>query len=121
MQLKVILRDSIKNIKDIEVGEEILCEDGTFKPVLSKFLVATHGIFYRLSNGLEFHTYERIKIKTPTGFKNPNLWDSVYIDKKTEPIVVLKECSQNIMVICDILIDGNIITPDGIIIKYGGA
>jgi hypothetical protein len=121
MQLKVILRDKIKSIKDVEVGDEILCDDKIFRPVKSKLLVATYGIFYRLSNGVEFHIYDRIRIKTPTGFALPKLWESVYIDKKTEPMVVLCEPTQNIIVMCDILIEGNIISPDGIVIKYGGA
>lgn len=120
MQLKVILRDKIKYLKDVEVGDEILCDDKIFRPVKSKLLVATYGIFYRLSNGLEFHIYDRILIKTPKGFCLPKLWDSVYIDKKNEPMVVRCENTQNIIIIYDILVDGNILSPDGIIIKYGG-
>jgi hypothetical protein len=119
MQLKVITKEKVKPVREIEIGELVLCEDGNYLPVKSKLLIATTAIFYRLSNGLEFHTYSRILIKTPNGFKLPDLWEPVTIDKKLEPVVVSKEYSQNIMIICDILIDGNVISPEGVVLKYG--
>lgn len=119
MQLKIITEDKIKSVRNVEIGELVLCEEGKYLPVKSKLLIVTKAIFYRLSNGVEFHIYPRILIKTPTGFKIPELWEPVCLDRKTEPVVVFKEYSQNLMVICDILIDGNVISPEGIVLKYG--
>lgn len=118
MQLKVIHKDKAVPVRDLKIGDLIMCVDG-YKPIKSKFLISTIAVFYRLSNGTEFHSYDRILIKTNKGFKVPELWDTIDIDKTLQPVVVHKEFSQNIIVICDILIDGSIISPEGIIMKYG--
>lgn len=118
MQLKVIKNSKAVTIRDLKIGDLILCETG-YLPIRSKFLITTTCIFYRLSNGVEFHIYDRILVKTKNGYKIPDLWEAIPIDDNLEPIVVLKEYSQNIMVICDILIDGSVVSPEGIITKYG--
>jgi hypothetical protein len=119
MQLKAVLKDKVVPLNEIQIGDYLLCDDGHYKPVRSKLLLATHGIFYRLSNGVEFHIYSRVKVKTKNGFKLPELWDEIPISKREIPLVVLQEESQKIMIICDILIDGNIVSSEGIVIKFG--
>lgn len=118
MQLKVISKEGIKFLKDVEVGDKLLCDNGKYLPVKSKYLIITHGIYFKLSNGITFHIYPRIKVKTLDGMKIPELWDTLYIDKKLQPVVVLCQLSEKKMIIYDILIDGNVVSPEGIIFSY---
>lgn len=119
MQLQVILKDQNKYLKDVQIGDELLCEGGVYLPVKSKLLVATRGIYYRLSNGFSFHIYDRIKIKTTLGFKLPELWDIIPITREFEPSITTCQTSQKDIIFYDLLIDGNIISPEGIVFKYG--
>jgi hypothetical protein len=118
MQLKVVCKDKAIPVREVKVGDLVMCTEG-YKPVKSKFLITAVALFYKLSNGIEFHSYERILIKTTKGFKVPELWDTVYIDHNLQPLVVYKEFSQTVMVLCDILVDGSVISPEGIVMKYG--
>ena len=119
MQLQVILKDKNKYLKDVQVGDELLCEGGIYMPVKGKLLLVTRGIYCRLSNGFSFHVYERMKIKTTSGFKLPELWDIIPITREFEPSITSCQISQKDIIFYDLLIDGNLISPEGIVFKYG--
>ena len=119
MQLQVISKDGKKYLKDVVVGELLLCDDGHYYPVRNKLLVIATGVFCRLSNGCSFHVYDRIKIKTSKGFKCPELWDVIPVSKDLEPVVATCQISLKKILFYDILIDGNTISPEGIVFMYG--
>jgi hypothetical protein len=53
------------------------------------------------------------------GFKLPELWDIIPITREFEPSITTCQISQKDIIFYDLLIDGNIISPEGIVFKYG--
>jgi hypothetical protein len=119
MSFYVILENNYtKNVDNLEVGDLVLCEDGYYYPVKSVLVTSGYPLFCRLSNGLTYYIPERMFIKTIKGFKKPELWDIIPIDKTLTPQIVSVTNIEKIMFFRDILIDGNMITPEGVIFKY---
>jgi hypothetical protein len=119
MQFRVISRDSHKYLKDVQVGDELLCDNGLYMPVKNKLLTVNKGLYCRLSNGFSFHVYSRIRLKTKNGFKLPELWDIIPISTEFEPSITTCQDSQRNIIFYDLLIDGNLVSPEGIVFKYG--
>lgn len=77
-------------------------------------------MFYRLSNNINFNLSERAQIKTLEGFKTPELYDKLHlVGSEITPSIVTISISKSILYFYDILIDGNIVSPEGIVFKYG--
>lgn len=108
----------IKSLESLKIGDKILCEDGKFYPIKSIMIISCYPIFYRLSNGFNFYASPRMVFKTTEGFKNLELWDVIKIDKNLTPQVVNIKNIDRIMFFRDILIDGNMVTTEGIVFKY---
>lgn len=118
-KLKIITKDGIKRLEDIKIGEFIKCEDGEFYPVKNLLTTCGESIFYRLSNNCGFYLPPRLTVKTSFGFKVPELWDEVFLlEEETTPQVVQKTLISRIMFFNDILIEGNMVTPEGIVLKF---
>ena len=118
MQFRVIEDNKIKKLKDLKIGDLILCEGDIYLPVKSIMIVSCNPIYYRTSNNLTFHISTRTKIKTLEGFKLPELWDSLDISQDLTPAITTCTKLDRIMFFYDILIDGNIKSPEGIVFKY---
>lgn len=109
---------TIKKLKDLQVGDRVLCDCGQFYPIKNIVTISCYPSFCRLSNGFNFYVPKRMKIKTKTGFKQLELWDIVEINKDLTPQVISFKNIDRLMFFHDILIDGNMITPEGIVFKY---
>ena len=59
-----------------------------------------------------------MQLKTIEGFKVPELWDLLYINDSLTPMITKSQLLDRIMIFRDILIDGNMITPEGIVFRY---
>lgn len=119
MSFYLTLEDNtIKKLENLQVGDRILCEDGLYHPVLNVFVVSSYPLFCRLSNGLTYYVPERMMLKTIHGFKKPALWDILELGKDLTPQIVAVRNIEKVMFFHDILIDGNMITPEGVVFKY---
>lgn len=119
MQLKVITKDGDIDPSQVKIGDLLLCDDGIFHPVLSIAVMASPGYYLRLSNNISFNIHPRIKIKTESGFKYPELWDTVLIDKNLTPMVTSVKEQVDVRFFYDILIQGNLVSPEKIIFRFG--
>jgi len=118
MQLRVIEDGKIKKLKDLKVGDLILCEGDIYLPVKSIVVISDTPIYCRASNNLTFHISTRTRIKTLEGFKIPELWDHIFINEDLTPVITTCTLIDRVMFFYDILIDGNIKSPEGIVFKY---
>lgn len=120
MQLQVISPESNKKMKDLKVGDMLLCDDGLYHPIKSIFMSSGQGSFHRLSNSINFHLSARAKVKTINGFKPLELNDTLELfGKSITPTVIDVVISTKMLFFHDIMIDGNIVSPEGIVFKYG--
>ena len=119
MELRVISKDGIKCIRNLKIGELILCESNVFMPIKSILVIASSGSCVRLSDNFKFNIHPRLRIKTSSGFKYPEIWDTVPISKNFTPMVTSVNDLVDIRIFYDILIDGNILSPEGIVFKFG--
>jgi len=119
MNFYTILENNIiKKLESLTVGDRILCEDGNYYPVKNILVISDYPTFCRFSNGLNFYIPKRMLLKTTKGFKHPELWDIIEINKELTPQIISLKNIDRIKFFYDILIDGNIVTPEGIIFKY---
>ena len=119
MQLKIISKTGVKELKDLQIGELVLCEDGKFYPVKSIAVVSVNGDYLRMSNGISFSSHNRLRIKTEKGFKYPELWDVIPISKKLTPIVTSIKPRMEIKFFYDIMVEGNLVSPENIVFRFG--
>lgn len=119
MQIRVVTDSEIKVINKVAVGDLLLCDDGIFRPVKSILITCEHGTSFRLSNNLQFTVPKRFRIKTDKGFKYPEMWDCVPLQENLKPIVTNIKTPLYFHFLYDILIDGNLISPEGVIFKFG--
>lgn len=119
MQLKIHTKDGIKEIKDLQVGELVLCEGEIFLPVKSIMVIAETGDYVRTSNGVSFNSHSRLRIKTDKGFKYPELWDVMPVSKKLTPIITSVRPRPDVRFFYDIMVEGNLISPENIIFRFG--
>jgi hypothetical protein len=119
MQLRVVGIHENKFLKDLKIGDLVLCEGGSYLPIKNVVVTTGQVIFYQLSNKVQFHIGSRVRIKTTNGFKTPELWDTVYINESLTPVVINTSISTKILFFHDILIDGNMLSPEGIVFRYG--
>lgn len=119
MNIYVTLQNNlVKKLSEVEIGDLLLCDDGKFYPVRNVLMISCYPIYFRFSNGYAFYFSNRMKLKTLEGFQTPQLWDVVDLGEDTTPQIVSCKLLDNLMFFCDILIDGNIVTPEGLIFKY---
>jgi hypothetical protein len=118
MQLKVITKDGITYLRDLKIGTNVLCEDGKSYPVKNIAVLSQNGYYLKISSAFGFHIPSRLKIKTESGFKFPEVYDILPIDKDFTPSVIAIVESTNLKFYYDILIDGNMISPEGIVFKF---
>lgn len=118
MQLKVITKDGVTPLKDLRIGTNVLCEDGKSYPVRNIAVVAHRGYYIKISSAFGFHIHSRFKIKTENGFKFPEVYDIIPIDKDFTPSVIATVESTDVKFYYDIHIDGNMISPEGIVFKF---
>ena len=110
--------NSIKKLSSLILGDMVLCENGIYSPVLHIFLTASYSTFCRLSNGITLYVPERMVLKTSKGLKHPELWDVLDISKELTPQIISLKKIDRIMFFHDILIEANMITPEGIVFNY---
>lgn len=118
MQLRVITKEGVTPLKDLKIGTEVLCEDRNFYPVKNIAVIAHNGYFVKISTAFAFHVSPRTKIKTQSGFKFPEIYDTILIDKKLTPSIIQVSDSENVKFFYDIFIDGNMISPEGIVFRF---
>jgi hypothetical protein len=107
-------------LKNLKSGDFILCEDGIYHPI--KSIVVTSGVcnYYRLSNRVTFHLGTRGRVSTTKGLKLPEMWDTLILKgSDITPMIIDVKVSKKIIFFHDILIDVNIVSPEGIVFKYG--
>jgi hypothetical protein len=109
---------TLKRFEDLQVGDLVLCDDGLFYPIKNLMVVSCYPTFYRLSNGYSFYTSPRMLVKTTEGFKQLELWDTIELNSQLTPQIVTVKKIDKIMFFRDILIDGNMLTVEGIVFKY---
>ena len=117
-KLKVITKDNVKKLEDVVVGDLLKCEDGEFYPVKNVLTTSGNPFFYRLSNNVSFYLPVRATIKTVKEFKVPELWDEICVNSEVIPQIVQKTFINRIAFFNDILIEGNMVTPEGIVFKF---
>jgi hypothetical protein len=110
--------NKIKCLDDLTTSDKVLCDDGEFKEVKSVVVVSSYPTFIRLSNGLSYYIPARMQIKTTSGFKTPELWDVIELNKDLTPQIINVRKLDRIMFFRDILIDGNIVTAEGLVFRY---
>lgn len=118
MQLRVITKDGITPLKNLKVGTNVLCDDGKSYPVKSILLIVHTGYFVKISTSFFFYVSPRTKIKTKNGIKFLELYDTLFIDANLTPSVIQINPSTTIKFYYDILIDGNMISPEGIVFNF---
>lgn len=121
MQLKVITKDGIKSLSEVIIGEEVLTDSGCFTKVKSILVTRGHGNYIKLGTGFFFHTTDRTLIKTSCGFKKIELWDVVEISAELTPLVVCLDISKHEMFLYDILIEDSLVSPEGIVFRFGNS
>jgi hypothetical protein len=110
--------NTVKKLQDLKIGDKVKCEDGTYYPVLNVLVVSSYPLFCRLSNGFTYYIPERVLLKTLHGFKKPELWDILEWSVDLTPQIIGVRNIEKVMFFYDILIDGNMITPEGMVFKY---
>ena len=118
MQLLVKLREEYKKIDDLEVGDMVLCDNGEYLPVKSIVYISCYPKFCIISDNKRFTISSRLQIKTVNGFKSPELWDIIPISDDFMPIFTYVNTLDKISIFRDILINGNMVTPEGIVFRY---
>lgn len=118
MQLNIITKTGKKALSDVKIGDFLLCDDGIYRPVKSILLTYEYGNYIRTADNFNFHITKRVKIKTSKGFKFLEKWDLIEVDKNFTPLVVEVNNSLSILLYYDILIEGNLISPEGIIFRF---
>jgi hypothetical protein len=118
MQIKVITDKEVKCINQVVEGELLLCEDGKFYPVKSVLITGDYGKSIRTSNNIQITIPDRFRIKTDKGFKYPELWDTIPINEDLTPMITNIRTPLDICLLYDILIEGNMVSPDGIVFRF---
>jgi hypothetical protein len=124
MQLQVITPDGIRFLHDLQVGSLVLCDIGEYLPVKSIAVTVDFATYIRLSDAVGFDVSSRTKVlvllpdATPV-FKFPELYDVLPTSIKYQPQIVQSAKTKTIRFLYDILIDGNMISPEGVIFKFG--
>lgn len=122
MQLKVICKRLGKcHLSSLFVGDEILCSDSKYHPVLSIITYSCNYYEMKLSNFKKYDIPENFKMQTTEAFDFPKQDDVIVISKKEAPIVMELQKGFLKELFYDILIDVPMITTDGIIFKFGGS
>jgi hypothetical protein len=123
MQLRVITPDGIRFLHDLQVGSLVMCDIGEYLPVKSIAVTVDFATYIRLSNAVGFDVNQRTQILTSTEnmreFKFPELYDELPISTNFIPKVVQSAKTKTIRFLYDILIDGNMVSPEGVIFKFG--
>lgn len=119
MNLKVATaQGEYVDISELQVGDEVLCDDGNYYPVKSIVVFAIHPEFIRLTNFVSFYAYPRMQIKTTKGFKYPERDDVLQLGKNLCPMVYSARYTDDVKFCYDILIDGNMVSREGIVFKF---
>lgn len=118
MHLVVKLPNEYKKIDDLDVGDMILCDNGEYCSVRSIMYISCHPKFCITSDNKRFTVSERVQFKTAKGFKSPELWDILPISEDFMPMFTHVNTLDKVAIFRDILIDGNMITVDGIVFRY---
>lgn len=119
MELRVVGKDRNYKLNQLKIGDLIKCEGDVFLPVKSILVIFCYGHSIHLSNRTKFTASPNLRIKTTEGIKIPEVGDIIRISKKLTPQVIKCVKSKRFKLFYDILIDGNIISPDGIIYRFG--
>lgn len=119
VQLRVITTDGIKLLKDLRIGDLVKCDTGDFLPVKSVLFTRKRCDFIRFSNGVGFYINNRTKLKSTNGFKYPEVYDDILISEDLIPCVTDIKRTKTPRLLCDILIDGNMVTPEGFVFRFG--
>jgi hypothetical protein len=119
MAFKIFTSNGTRKLNELNVGDLILCENSTYNPIRS--ISVTTGPVRRIyfSNGISMPSYGRMRVLTTTGFKVLEIEDIVFIAKNNVPFVTKADLDFSVHFLYDILIDGNMITTDGIIFRFG--
>jgi hypothetical protein len=118
MYLLVKLPDEYRKIDDLQVGDLVLCDNGEYMPIKSIVYISCRPKFCIMSNNKRFTISSRLQIKTVNGFKSPELWDIIDISEEFMPMFTYVNTLDKILIFRDILIDGNMVTPEGIVFRY---
>ncbi len=118
MQLKVVSDQGVKKFEDLKIGDLLLCEDGDYHVVKNIMIIAGCPTFIRTSTNFAIHLSPRIKLKTENGFKTPDLWDILILKNSTTPMITSINFLDRTAFFYDILIEGNLVSPDGIIFRF---
>ena len=119
MQLRVITPDGIKFLKELRVGDMVWCDSEQFLPVRSRAVTFDYSHFIRLSNAIVCDISTRTRLKTKDGFKYPSVYDEILITDNLIPLVVGIDKTPARRFLYDILIDGNMVSPEGVVFKFG--
>jgi hypothetical protein len=119
MNLKVATaQGKYLDLPKLKVGDEVLCEDGKYYPVRSIAVFAMKPDIIRLTNFTWFYAVPRLLVKTSTGFKYPERYDVIPINKDLKPMVFFIRDTDEVRFCYDILIDGNMVSLDGVVFKF---
>jgi hypothetical protein len=118
MHLLVKLPNEYKKISELEVGDTVLCDGGEYLPVKNIVYISCKPTFCRTSNNLRMYLSERMQLKTAKGFKHPELWDVLPLSEELTPMLTTVKILDRVMIFRDILIDGNMVTVDGVVFRY---
>lgn len=119
MQLNVITPDGIKFLHELKVGDHVWCDSQNYLPIKSIVVVVEQATQIRLSTGESYHFSTRARVLTSIGFKFPELYDEIPISPKLIPQVIRSAITTQLCFLYDILIDGNMVSPEGITFKFG--
>jgi hypothetical protein len=106
------------DLPQLKVGDEVLCEDGNYYPVKSIAVFAIKPDLIRLTNFTWFYAVPRMLVKTSKGFKYPDRYDVIPIKDNLKPMVYSVRYTDEVRFCYDILIDGTMVSRDGIVFKF---
>jgi hypothetical protein len=118
MQLIVKLLGEYKKVDDLEVGDMVLCDSGEYSPIKSIVYISCRPKFCVTSDNKRFTISQRLQVKTVNGFKSPELWDILPISEEFMPMFTYVNTLDKVAIFRDILVDGNMVTVDGIVFRY---
>ena len=118
MRLIVKTKDEYKKVDELVVGDEVFCDNGLYMPVKNIYYISSNPIYCKTSDNKIMYFSNRMQVKTVKGFKVPELWDILPIRDDFTPMIVYANTIDRVAIFRDILIDGNMVTVDGVIFRY---
>jgi hypothetical protein len=100
-------------LKQVKVGDQLLCENDTFNTVIDITPFSSHTLRIEVSNLKRYYIPKSMQLKTINGFKFPQIGDIIYINDNYKPVITNIVNTQRIEIHYDIMTDkGTLVNID---------